>query len=82
MHTILYDQNAPKKATNLSINSDLIRLARENNINISQALEHHLAEMLREKQIQKWRQENQDAIQSYNTRIETKGAFSDGLRRF
>ena len=77
-----YNPDAPKKPTNLSINSELLRLAKENHINLSQTLEQRLAEILREEQSRKWLEENHDAIDTYNSRIETNGAFSDGLRRF
>jgi antitoxin CcdA len=33
-------------------------------------------------QRRKWREENREAIQAYNERIEKRGAFSDGVRRF
>jgi len=82
MQANLYDQNAPKKSTNLSINSDLLRQAKENHINLSKALERHLVEILLEEKRLKWRQENRDAIEAYNRRIEAGGAFSDGLRSF
>jgi antitoxin CcdA len=82
MQATLFKPGAPKKATNLSINSDLLRLAKENHINISQALEQCLVEILREKQRLAWREENRDAIDAYNSRVETGGVFSDGLRRF
>ena len=82
MQTKLFDPNAPKKSTNLSINSDLLRQAKERRINISQALELRLAELLREEKGRRWKEENRDAIEDYNRRIEAHGAFSDGLRRF
>jgi antitoxin CcdA len=82
MHTDLFDLNAPKKSTNLSINSDLLRQAKERHINLSQALELRLAELLREEKRRKWREENREAIDDYNQRIEAGGTFSDGLRRF
>jgi antitoxin CcdA len=82
MLTELFDQNAPKKSTNLSINSDLLRQAKELRINISQALEIRLAELLREENSLRWNEENREAIEDYNSRIEAHGAFSDGLRRF
>jgi antitoxin CcdA len=82
MHTNFFDPNAPKKSTNLSINSDLLRQAKECRINISQALELRLAELLREEKCRKWKEENREAIEDYNRRIEAHGAFSDGLRRF
>lgn len=82
MQTRLFDPNAPKKSTNLSINSDLLRQAKERRINISQALELRLAELLREEQSRRWKEENREAIEDYNRRIEAQGTFSDGLRRF
>ena len=82
MQTRLFDPNAPKKSTNLSINSELLRQAKECRINISHTLELRLAELLREEQIRRWKEENREAIEDYNCRIETHGTFSDGLRRF
>jgi len=78
----LYDMNAPKKSTNLSINSDLLRKAKDSRINLSRALEQRLVEMLLEERRREWRDENRDAIEAYNQRIEAGGVFSDGLRRF
>lgn len=77
-----FDTDAPKKATNLSINADLLRQARELNINLSQTLEQHLAEIVREARRQQWLEENKGAIDAYNQRIESQGVFSDGLRQF
>ena len=77
-----FDTAAPKKATNLSINADLLRQAKELNINISQAVEQHLAALVREARRQQWLLENNGAINAYNQRIESQGVFSDSLRRF
>ncbi len=82
MRTNLYDPNAPKKSTNLSINGDLLRQAKSYHINLSKALEARLVEMLLEETRRKWREENEEAIELYNRRIEVNGAFSDGLRGF
>ena len=78
----LYDTKAPKKSANLSINSDLLRKAKDHHINLSKALEQRLVEMLLEEKRREWREENRDAIEAYNRRIETGGVFSAGLRRF
>ncbi len=82
MSTIHFDTSAPKKATNLSINADLLRQAKELNINLSQQVEKYLSELVREAKQQQWRAENQEAIAVYNERIEANGVFSDGLRKF
>ena len=82
MQESFYNTHAPKKSTNLSINSDLLRKARDHHINLSKALEQRLVEILLEEKRRQWREENRDAIEAYNRRIEAGGVFSDGLRRF
>jgi len=82
MHAELYDPNVPKKPTNVSINQDLLRQAKALNINLSQALEQRLIDLIREARRQEWLQQNQPALDDYNRHIEAHGAFSDGLRRF
>lgn len=82
MAVIQFDSAAPKKAANLSINADLLRQAKELNINLSQTLELHLAGLVREARRQQWLAENKVAMEEYNRRIEAQGVFSDGLRQF
>jgi antitoxin CcdA len=81
MQESLYNSRAPKKSTNLSINSDLLRKARDYHINLSKALEQHLIEMLLAEKRREWREGNREAIEAYNHRVEAGGGFSDGLRR-
>jgi antitoxin CcdA len=78
----LYDSQAPKKATNLSINSDLLGKAKDLNINLSAALEQALAQLLKQRQQEKWLQENRDAIAAYNHDVAKHGSFGDALRGF
>jgi antitoxin CcdA len=82
MKTRLLEANAPKKAANVSINSELLRQAKEHRINLSQTLEQGLVEKLRKKLQENWLQENKESIKQYNERIAGKGAFSDGIRKF
>lgn len=82
MENALFDATAPKKSTNLSINSDLLRLARERHINLSQALESRLEEVLRQEARRSWQEENREAIEEYNRRVQSDGTFSDDLRHF
>jgi antitoxin CcdA len=79
---ITFDQTAPKKSANLSINADLLQQAKQFNINLSQTLEQRLAEIVRQAQSEQWLAENKSALEEYNRRIETRGTFSNGLRRF
>lgn len=79
---LIFDPTARKKATNVSINSDLLARAREAGINLSAALERALAEQLRRRRSQEWLTENREAIEGYNADVEARGVFSDGLRSF
>lgn len=82
MNRALYNLTAPKKSANLSINADLLQQAKQLNINLSQVLEQHLAEIVRQAQRGQWVAENQPALEAYNRHIDMHGTFSDGLRRF
>ena len=79
---INYDTQAPKRATNLSINSDLLNQARALNINLSSAFEKTLAALVKTNQQQAWLAENQQAIDAYNQHLDENGVFSDTLRTF
>lgn len=78
----LYDSQAPKKATNLSINSDLLGKARELDINLSATLEQALNQLLKQRQQEQWLTQNREAIAAYNQEIEKNGTFGDALRSF
>ena len=72
----------PKRATNVSVRSDLLAAAREAGVNLSATLERALTQELAAARRKKWREENRDAIQAYNEHIEKHGVFSDDVRRF
>lgn len=79
---MLYDKNAPRKATNLTVNADLLAQARSMNINISSVLEAALIETLKKEKRSEWLRENEDSIQAYNAVVDQNGVFSDGNRTF
>ena len=78
----IFDPNAGKKPTNVSINSDLLEKARRLNINLSATLEAALTDRLLDEQRRGWQTENAQAVQAYNEFIEANGVFSDGVRQF
>lgn len=77
-----YDYNAPKKPANLSLNSDLLRKAKDYGLNLSAVMEAALAEEVKKRQREQWREENAAAIATYNEHVEENGVFSDELRSF
>jgi antitoxin CcdA len=80
--TSLFDANAPKKATNLSINSDLLVKSRSMRINLSATLEQALSQELARREAQKWKDEHKAAIKAYNEFVEEHGCFGDEFRNF
>lgn len=78
----LYNTAAPKKAANLSVNSDLLRKARALNINLSATLERALKEELAKREAAQWVEKNRSAIRSYNEFVEQHGCFGDEFREF
>jgi antitoxin CcdA len=72
----------PKRATNVSVRSDLLTAARDAGVNLSATLERALAAELAEAKREKWREENREAIQAYNDYIDKQGTFCDDVRRF
>ncbi len=79
--SLAYDTNAPKKATNISLNSDLVRQAKTYRINLSAMLEERLKEEIRKRKEQEWLQENRKAIEYFNDHIEKHGTFAEQLWR-
>ena len=77
-----YDTDAPRKNTNVTVNSDLLRQARELGVNLSRTLEQRLAEIVASHRREEWLEENREALEDFNVRVSERGVFSDGLRRF
>ena len=71
-----------KRATNVSIRSDLLDAARDAGVNLSATLERALTEELAKVRRARWREENREAIAAYNEYVEAHGNFSDGVRSF
>jgi antitoxin CcdA len=65
--------NAPKRATNLSLNAKVLDAARELGMNVSQTVDSLLAEEVRKRYRDRWNEENREAVEHYNERIEREG---------
>ena len=74
--------NAPKKATHLSLNSKVLEKARELGMNVSQTVDALLAAEVRRCYWQKWNEENKDAVAEYNARIASEGLPLTKYRTF
>jgi len=76
----IYDVDAPKKPTTLSINSDLLKKARGLKINLSATLEQALALQVKSTTRDLWLKENKEAIDALNDLAEKNGLFSNSFR--
>lgn len=66
-------QTAVRKPTNVSLDVDLVRQARELGINISRACEDGLERQVAKDRAERWRVENRDAIEYWNAYVEEHG---------
>jgi antitoxin CcdA len=78
----VYDRKAPKQAANLSINSDLLRAARESGVNLSAVMDEALAYRVAAAKREAWVRDNAEAIANYNEFVGQNGVYSDNSRSF
>ncbi len=78
----VFDTQAPKKPTNVTINSDLLTEAKKLKINLSATLETSLIELVSTNKREPWKQQNKAAIEAYNQLVDENEVFSDELRSF
>jgi antitoxin CcdA len=78
----VYDRKAPKQAANLSINSDLLKAARDSGVDLSAVMEEALIYKVAAAKREAWVRHNADAIASYNQFLTENGVYSSGSRSF
>jgi antitoxin CcdA len=74
--------DSPKRATNVSLSSDLVDEAKRLGVNLSQACEKGLAEQVKMALGEQWKRENKDAIESWNQWIDKNGLPLAKYRQF
>ncbi|WP_339861725.1 type II toxin-antitoxin system CcdA family antitoxin [Thalassospira alkalitolerans] len=73
---------ALRKATNVSLEADLLETAKKLGINISRSAEEGLHEAVAKRQAELWKQENRAAIQASNAYVENHGILLVQHRKF
>ncbi len=71
-----------KKATNITLSADVLAEAKAMGINISQACDQFLREMVRSERERRWQQDHADFIAAYNQTVETEGLPLEQWRTF
>ena len=70
----------PRKATNITLDAELLAEARALKINLSRTLEERLTELVQEERIRRGQKENRAAIESMNRFTEEYGIFGEEFR--
>jgi antitoxin CcdA len=70
------------KPTNLSLDAALVAEAKGYGINLSQAMNRHLRDLVIQQRASAWAAENAEAIEAERKHIETYGLWSDGRRQW
>lgn len=73
---------SPKKATNITLSVDVLNEAKSLGINLSQACDQFLRELVRQEQERRWQTENAEFIAAYNAGVERDGLPLDAWRTF
>ena len=73
---------AAKRATNVSLSEDLVAEAKALGINVSQACQSGLAAEVKKAREAAWKEENREAIESYNAYVREHGMPFDEFRKF
>ncbi|SEQ76578.1 type II toxin-antitoxin system CcdA family antitoxin [Sphingobium sp. YR768] len=71
-----------RKATNLSLDADLVADARDLGINLSRACEDALRKEISAERGRRWQEENKDAIAAWNDWAENNELPLDKYRQF
>ena len=74
--------NVTKKATNITLSSDVLSEAKALGINISQTCDQFLRELVRKERERRWQQDNAAFIDAYNQVVEDEGLPLDEWRSF
>ncbi|HEX4304159.1 MAG TPA: type II toxin-antitoxin system CcdA family antitoxin [Rhizomicrobium sp.] len=69
----------PKRAVNVSVDTEILKVAKEMQINLSQALEDTLRKATEAERAQRFYDENKEWFDAQNARIEKYGTLTEAL---
>ena len=69
----------PKRAVNVSVDAEILKVAKDLDVNLSQALEDRLRQLTEPERIRRFREENKEFFESYKAYIERNGVFGEEL---
>lgn len=76
---LAYNVKATRRPVNLTANSDLVARVRSEKGNLSALFEQSMLTFLAERELIRWKEENQVSFVSYNSMIEERGLLSEDI---
>jgi len=69
----------PKRAVNVSVDAEILGVAKDLGINLSQTLEDALRKRTEQERVRRWREANREALESQKEFFERNGTMSEIL---
>ena len=74
-----YNSQAPRRHVNLTANEELVDLVKKEKGNLSSLFEKSMIVFLSERELERWKEKNNAAFESYNRMIEVRGTLSEDV---
>jgi len=71
-----------KRATNLTLSTDVLEAAKDLEINLSQVCDNYLRQLVRREQERRWREDHAGFIAAYNATVGSEGLPLDEWKSF
>jgi antitoxin CcdA len=75
-------KTGPKRAVNISVDAEILQVAKEMNLSISAVCESALRKATEAERIRRWQAENRASLDSYDALIERAGVFGEEWREW
>jgi antitoxin CcdA len=69
----------PKRAVNVSVDAEILAVAKDLGLNLSQTLEDGLRKLTEDERIRRFQEEHRDFFESYNAYIARNGTLTEAL---
>jgi antitoxin CcdA len=76
---VAYDESAPRRATNLRLNGDLVEKARAADLNLSAIAEQAIAQELRRILRERFREEIAQGVAEHEAYLREHGSFAEAV---
>lgn len=72
-------KSGPKRAVNVSVDAEILAVAKDLGLNLSQTLEDALRKLTEEERIRRFQEEHKEFFESYNAFIARNGTLTEAM---